>query len=954
MARNATHADPGRLRRPGSAGLWAGVALAALAAGAPPASAHPSLLSSAPAPGSILGRAPTRVQLAFTENVELRGSSLRVGGPRATTIRTGPLVRTRGAPGLAARLPPRLGPGVYAVRWVALGADGHTVSGSFRFAVARPGGALPAGAARLQGSDPGGRGAEVAESEGVLTVAARWLSILSAALLLGSALLEWRLRAAGRRPPSQSLATLRLWAVALAVLGAAELVAVAATGGDGGALRPALLVGSTTGALALARLAIMLAAVAVVALVAARRRAAAGALAGVAVLVTHALDGHTAALTSGRLLADAVRSLHVLGAGVWAGGLLALAALVFAAPRSERTEQARAGARALAPLAVGGAGVVALTGVVTAVHEVGAWYFLRWSDYGRVVIVKSALWLAMAGLGTVAFLLWRRAATGARRPRLAGGLLRVESVLGVAVVGLAAVLAGLVQGRGQPLPAQRGNLLAGAAFANAPVGGALARVTLAPAQRGSNELSVLVGPLDLGNPAPHPRRVRVRLSCPCAPAPRVVALARPASDGGAWRARVELPAEGLWEARVTVDGRPSLGALPLSVRPEGAAGAPPIVAVSTADLTGPGADRCRSQALGVLLSLAGANAAGGRDGGRKVVQRLYDDGGDPGRAAAIVAASRASALVAPCGAGAGGALDAARGRMPAIVADPSVPVVAGDGVFRTAPGPATEGFALGQLMRSAGLQAFPQAPRRIAVLAPRGPSARLVATGLRDSLKGSGIGVTAVGYDGAPGARLVRRAIDGRRYLATYLDGDRDRLASVLAAIGRREPRIVPAAIFASSRLFDERFEVDSGLLGRIGSLRAIGEVSPLSRDGFGYSNLVRALYAGERPTIAGLRGYVAGQALLRGISGDLDAASIESRLARATTVSDALSVGPAPERPWSGSELVGFFLPSFLPSGLIPRQQGGQQFQGSYFQDGAWKVMTSRLYGPRAKITAE
>src|SRR5439155_8178636 len=58
-------------------------------------------------------------------------------------------------------------------------------------------------------------------------------------------------------------------------------------------------------------------------------------------------------------------------------------------------------ARAFAPLATGALGVAALTGVLAAVREVHRWYFLEWSAYGRVVLVKTGLVALAAGVGGV-------------------------------------------------------------------------------------------------------------------------------------------------------------------------------------------------------------------------------------------------------------------------------------------------------------------------------------------------------------------------------------------------------------------------------------------------------------------------------------------------------------------------------------------------------------------------
>src|SRR6185312_14546722 len=94
---------------------------------------------------------------------------------------------------LAARVGRLLRPGVYDVRWSALGADGHVVSGSYRFGVSPRGGGAPPGAERLGGAaGPGARGT-ASSGEGFFSVGLRWLALLGAALLLGGFVLRARL-----------------------------------------------------------------------------------------------------------------------------------------------------------------------------------------------------------------------------------------------------------------------------------------------------------------------------------------------------------------------------------------------------------------------------------------------------------------------------------------------------------------------------------------------------------------------------------------------------------------------------------------------------------------------------------------------------------------------------------------------------------------------------------------
>src|SRR5258707_14549113 len=118
------------------AALVAAVALGAMCAGAAVAAAHPLLVTSAPAPGSIVPGSPSTVALAFSEGAVPRGSSVSVTGPHGR-VALGTVGSTDAGRQLAAKLRGKLAPGVYRVHWLALGEDGHTVTGAFAFGVAQ-------------------------------------------------------------------------------------------------------------------------------------------------------------------------------------------------------------------------------------------------------------------------------------------------------------------------------------------------------------------------------------------------------------------------------------------------------------------------------------------------------------------------------------------------------------------------------------------------------------------------------------------------------------------------------------------------------------------------------------------------------------------------------------------------------------------------------------------------
>lgn len=114
--------------------LVAAVATALLALTPGAARAHSLLLESSPAANASVAP-PSEVSLRFNNRVEKRLCRIRLvdAGGHATTLPValdGPLDRLR-APVTA------LAPGDYRLEWQVLSTDGHVVSGSYTFRVAR-------------------------------------------------------------------------------------------------------------------------------------------------------------------------------------------------------------------------------------------------------------------------------------------------------------------------------------------------------------------------------------------------------------------------------------------------------------------------------------------------------------------------------------------------------------------------------------------------------------------------------------------------------------------------------------------------------------------------------------------------------------------------------------------------------------------------------------------------
>jgi putative copper export protein/methionine-rich copper-binding protein CopC len=892
--------------------------------------------------GLVADRAPNGVALSFSEEIIQRGARIsvrRIGVRAPAPVRLG-AVRRRGRSGVVAPIAGRLAPGAYEVRWSVLGVDGHTVGDRFRFGVAPPEGGPVPGIELIGGASGAGGDRASGDAEGPGTVAARWLGLLAAALLLGGVLLR---RALGRLGDGdERWARAGLLALVLGLVSAvAGAISASAISRDGSL---DLLLDTGNGRLALARLALVLAGMlAALRLGIAARRTGELALAGTGALALLALglDGHLQALDGDEWLALPAAAAHVLAAGTWAGGVLAL--LLLAGPRREGPALGLGeGARALAPVAAVSVLVLGVTGVVAALREVDHTVFLWYTGYGRVVIAKTVLLLGLTALGAGLALRARRGASGRRSPLL----LRADAAGLVGVLALAAALAGLVQGRGQALPSQRGNLLGGPATATAQAGDTVLRMAVSPGRPGANTLTAVVASLD-GAGDPRPRAVTVRLRGGAGDREVTARLRRTAA--GTWVAPVRLPETGTYFASAAIAGATATAPVALTIGDADRFGPDPEEVVQSADLSGAGAERCRAMAQGLALAVGRLNARGGVGGGDKVALRTEDDGGDPARAAAAVRAARgrgARALVAPCGRGARGALEAADG-LPAIATDPAAPVVRAARQYRLAPDPAAEGVAMAQYLIGQLRTQRPDAPRRVALLGQAGPNAAARERALTAVLARAGIRVRRLPARTATDPRAMARAVDAAAVLGTVLQGDARTLARALRGAIEDAPRFAPASVVVPADLFDERFLERAGDFGRLGVIQAAGDVVVTSRDALGYVQGARALFRGDRPSVSGLRGFVAGLALAEGLRDGTGPGDIAGRLREPSRFTDAITAPWRADRPERGSPFVLFTVGRFLPARLIPVQAGGESFQGTYFEDGSWQPVTQQAYGP-------
>jgi putative copper resistance protein D len=161
-----------------------------------------------------------------------------------------------------------------------------------------------------------------------------------------------------------------------------------------------------------------------------------------------AAAGHAAAVGPGTATAIAVDLVHLIGAGLWAGALPALALLLAAAspePGADARPYAVLAARRFSRAGLGLVSVLVLTGVPAAQAQVGSVAGLLGTAYGRLLLLKIVLLVpivAIAGLNRRLLPALAGEATRVGRPAMQRLRLfvTVEAALVLAVLGVVALL----------------------------------------------------------------------------------------------------------------------------------------------------------------------------------------------------------------------------------------------------------------------------------------------------------------------------------------------------------------------------------------------------------------------------------------------------------------------------------------------------------------------------------
>lgn len=407
-----------------------GVAAALVLAAVLPSTAHAHavLETSIPASGEALAVSPSELVLDFDEQVsiDLGGVSLRFADGSPVTI--GDPVLREGSPDVVAATLPPLAEGQYVVEFHVVSADGHPVSGNVVFRI---------GEGVVDATAGGGGGLRPV---GLLYGIARLVLYPAVVVALGPwlfALVVWP-------PVWRRWHRAAAWAAVAAAAAAVAQFMLAAPYLSGGSLADVFsmqhwghVAGTGLGRWLLVRVPVAL----VLAAVMIRRPAPAvpreGAHAsvvvalGTALAVTAVGDGHAGA--HGWLSAPFLGGVvHVLLMAGWLGGLVVMFDLL---RRGDRWALQAAVAR-WSPTAMSLVVGIAATGVVQSWAFLPDWHLFG-TAYGRLLLAKSLLVLAMVALGNLGRLMLRR--RDIDRVRL-GRSVVAELVLAIAVVVITTVM----------------------------------------------------------------------------------------------------------------------------------------------------------------------------------------------------------------------------------------------------------------------------------------------------------------------------------------------------------------------------------------------------------------------------------------------------------------------------------------------------------------------------------
>ena len=498
--------------------------------------AHALLQRSDPAAGVVLQRAPSRIHLWFSEDLNGSASKIIVWDHARHDQTSGSATLMAGQPRqLEARLKP-LPPGSYLVLWTSVSADdGHILRGSYSFSVLVQG-PLPS----LAGVSLGGPSQGFPDGPTLASLLAHWLELLTTVVWVGAvsiSTLVFARTVPGTEQPATEAERLRLGrlvrAAVLVLAGSSLVVLLLLAYGQAGNDWGATLTGSTLsnvfsaqyGKLWIARQVLLLLVVATYLVplrFAAPRVATVGFVAGPAAsrvslsgapvlfalgliyLYLLAASGHAASVDIGGLAGSHLLSAsvlvdwtHLLADALWLGGQIYIAAVLIPVLQLRRepgrnTPAFLAMLNRFSPIAYLSIAIFTLSGGFNGKVHIPSWYAYFHSVYGWTLTIKIGLigLMMLTSVYTVYGLRprIRRAQTEhAGSDPLLGrllGWLRLNPLLGAGVLMASSVMF--------YYPVPLGLAPAGPTSYTARGDGLTALVTLQPDRAGPNTVTVIL------------------------------------------------------------------------------------------------------------------------------------------------------------------------------------------------------------------------------------------------------------------------------------------------------------------------------------------------------------------------------------------------------------------------------------------------------------------------------
>ncbi len=270
-----------------------------------------------------------------------------------------------------------------------------------------------------------------------------------------------------------------------------------------------------------------------------------------------AWSGHAAGgLGAEAAVHPAADVLHLIAAAAWVGALAPLAILLAVTGHApDDLNMARAATLRFSLLGMAAVGTLLITGLVNSWYLVGSVEALRSSHYGKLLLLKLALFAVMAAIAA-----FNRAAAQTARRRLCRNA-AVETLAGAAIIAIVAMLGTLAPANHAAHHSTSGAVPADAAFQHIHADQGMADVMIEPGRVGAARATIWLWNDDLETlPA---RSVTMILTAPAAGSKPVTQTAVQQPDAAWIVGDVQLPEAGNWTVEVDAD---LAGGTPLKLR----------------------------------------------------------------------------------------------------------------------------------------------------------------------------------------------------------------------------------------------------------------------------------------------------------------------------------------------------------------------------------------------------